>query len=426
MRDWTRRHTLRFGGRLLATGLAGWVGGSKLAHATRAAGRHASTGRGASSRAQVFDVIVVGAGVFGMWTAWHLLQRGRRVAVVDAHGPANARASSGGESRVLRVAYGSAHHYAEWAYEGLQMWKAFAARHEGPLFFPSGVLWLTHARDSYVKASLRSLAALGVPHRILDRADLARRYPQIALDGIQLGFLEEGSGAILARRAVQAVMREVAAMGGAIIRAQAGPFSPRGEGVQVPLADGRMLEAGQAVYACGPWLPKLFPEIIGNGILVTRQEVYFIGPPAGSVAYGPDRLPVWADFNNGDIFYGIPDLEGRGMKLAHHAFGEAVDPETQDRRLTPALVAEARRFLARRFPELAEQPLLGGRVCQYSVRAGEHFLIDRHPDDERVLLVGGGSGHGFKHGPRLGAFVADLVEGRQTRIPKRFRLSVDE
>ncbi len=422
MSGWTRRGILRVGGRAAVTGLVGWIGGSRARLGRAADGVQTANGP-VSARSQVFDVIVVGAGVFGMWTAWHLLQRGRRVAVVDAHGPANARASSGGESRVLRVAYGAAHHYAEWAYEGLRMWRAFAARHAEPLFFPAGVLWLTHERDSYVEDSLRSLETLGVPHRVLERAELARRYPQIALDGIRLGFLEEGSGAILARRAVQAVMREVVAMGGEIIRGRAGPFSPRGQGVQVPLADGRVFAAGQVVYACGPWLPKLFPDVVGNGIVVTRQEVYFIGSPAGSGEYGPDRLPVWADFNDGDIFYGIPDLTGRGMKLAHHAFGEASDPETMDRRLTTALVAESRRFLARRFPALADQPLLGGRVCQYSVRAGENFLIDRHPDDPRVLLVGGGSGHGFKHGPRLGRFVADLLTGRETAIPPRFRLA---
>ncbi len=416
MTGWTRRRLLR---RAAGTGIAA---GAATLLGSRAMATQEIPQETARTGARVFDVVVVGAGVFGIWTAWHLLQRGRRVAVVDAHGPANARASSGGESRVLRIAYGAARHYAEWAHEGLAGWRALAARHEGPLFFPAGVLWLTHERDAYVEASLASLADLGVPHRVLDRAELARRYPQIALDGVALGFLEKGSGAMLARRAVQAVAREVGAMGGTIIRAGAGPFARRGGAVVVPLSDGRALEAGTAVYACGPWLPKLFPDVIGNGILVTRQEVYFIGPPAGSADYGPARLPVWADFNAGDIFYGIPDLEGRGMKLAHHAFGEAMDPETLDRRLTPSLLAEARAFLARRFPALADQPLLGGRVCQYSVRAGEDFLIDRHPDEPQVLLVGGGSGHGFKHGPRLGRFVADLVTGRESTVPARFRL----
>ncbi|RMF71801.1 MAG: FAD-dependent oxidoreductase [Alphaproteobacteria bacterium] len=417
----TRRDILKTTAALAAAGLGGIVGRAPAGQSPPAGRAQARSLR--RGRRKAFDVVIVGAGVFGIWTAWHLLSRGLKVAIIDAHGPANARASSGGETRVLRIAYGAAHHYAEWAHEGLAGWRALAARHEGPLFFPAGVLWLTHERDSYVEASLRSLDTLGVSHRILDRKALARRYPQIALDGIRLGFLEEGSGAILARRAVQAVAREVEAMGGAIIRARARPFEARGSTIVVPLAEGDRLEAGAAVYACGPWLPKLFPEVIGNTILVTRQEVYFIGPPAGSPDYGPGRLPVWADFNNGDIFYGIPDVTGRGMKLAHHAFGEAVDPETMDRRVTTALVDEARAFLARRFPALADQPLLGGRVCQYSVRAGENFLIDHHPDEARVLLVGGGSGHGFKHGPRLGRFVADLLTGRESGIPPYFRLA---
>ncbi len=417
-RKTTRRRVLKG---LAAASLIGWpsVGRGRAASAPRRAAVGAA--RRSDSR---FDVAVIGAGVFGAWTAWHLVRRGLSVLLVDAHGPANARASSGGESRVLRVAYGAARHYSRWALESLGPWRALSARQSAPLFHPTGVLWLARERDAYIDESLKTLAGLGVRHEILDPAGLARRWPQIALDGIGIGFLEHDAGGILARRAVQAVVREARAAGAGLRIGAARPPEPRSDGVRVPMTDGEAVIAERVVYACGPWLATLFPDVVGARIQPTRQEVYFFGPPAGDRRFLPQRLPVWADFNEGDIFYGLPDLEGRGFKVAHHAFGPAIDPETADRRISEEGVREVRAFLARRFPALADAPLIGGRVCQYSVTMNEDFLIDRHPDDPRVWLVGGGSGHGFKHGPALGRYVAGLVAGADDApIPDRFRLS---
>ncbi|RMF14150.1 MAG: N-methyl-L-tryptophan oxidase [Alphaproteobacteria bacterium] len=407
----TRRRVLQG---LAAASLFGWKAGDAARRPARAL----------SARTAGVDVAIIGAGVFGAWTAWHLARKGLSVVLVDAHGPANARASSGGENRVLRVAYGTARHYARWALESLRPWRELSERQSAPLFFPTGVLWLARERDAYIDDSLKTLAELGVRHEILDPSQLAQRWPQISLDGVGIGFLEHDGGGILARRAVQAVVREAQAAGASLRIAAARAPEPQAAGVRVPLGDDGEIIAERVVYACGPWLPKLFPGLIGNRILPTRQEVYFFGAAAGDRRFLPRQLPVWADFNEGDIFYGLPDLEGRGFKVAHHAFGEPIDPETADRRISPAGVREVRAFLRRRFPALAEAPLIGARVCQYSVRMNEDFLIDRHPHDPRVWLVGGGSGHGFKHGPALGSYLARLVAGEEkSPIPGRFRLS---
>ncbi len=373
-----------------------------------------------------YDVVVVGAGAFGAWSAWHLTKRGLKVALVDAYGPANARASSGGESRVIRIAYGADAIYSRWARASLAQWKALSERVTPPIFHPTGVLWFSRRRDAYIDASLKTLAALDVPVTVFDRAGLAVRYPQIDFTDVTIGFLEHASGALLARRAVQAVVREAVAGGATLVLEKAAPPVRVGDGVRVPLSSGQAIAAGAAVYACGPWLPKVFPELLGGRIVATRQDVFFFGPAPGDRRFAPEALPVWADFNDGDIFYGLPDLESRGFKIAHDAHGPVFDPDTGRRHPDRESYEQVRAYVARRFPALADAPLVGSRVCQYENTANGDFLIDRHPAIDGVWLAGGGSGHGFKHGPALGAHVADLVTGVATPVAPRFSLATKD
>jgi glycine/D-amino acid oxidase-like deaminating enzyme len=188
----------------------------------------------------------------------------------------------------------------------------------------------------------------------------------------------------------------------------------------VQLDDGTRLEADAFVFACGPWLGRLFPGVIGQRVLPTRQEVFYFGPPPGSRRYEPGSLPVWIDFGE-RIFYGIPDVHGRGFKIADDSRGETFDPTAGDRTPSADGIARARRLLAERFPELAQAPLVGAEVCQYENSPDGHLIIDRHPEAKNVWLVGGGSGHGFKLSPSVGEMVADgILAGKPT--PKLFHL----
>jgi sarcosine oxidase len=193
------------------------------------------------------------------------------------------------------------------------------------------------------------------------------------------------------------------------------------EGVQTTA--GETLRARQYVFACGPWLPKVFPSLLGARIVPTRQEVFFIAPENGDDRFSPARLPGWADFNAGDIYYGFPDLESRGFKIAHDAHGTQFDPDTGDRRPTPAAMDDCRAYLERRFPALAGRPIVESRVCQYENSSNGDLLIDRHPRWANALLVGAGSGHGFKHGPAVGRYAADILTGRRTKPEPRFSLA---
>jgi sarcosine oxidase len=365
-----------------------------------------------------YDAVVVGAGVFGAWTATHLRRRGKRVLLVDKMGPANARASSGGESRMTRAAYGRDAIYSRMAHASLVEWAALSRRSALPLLHQVGVLFFFEQMVDYARDSIAVHEELGLPLETLDQAALQRRWPQIDFSGVAFGLHEPAFGALMARRAVQELVVRFVAAGGEyrLAHAEAGA-----DGHSVRL-DGESVSADAIVYACGPWLPKVFPELLGQRIFVTRQEIAFIAPPEGDARFEGAALPGWADFNGGDLYYGFPNLESRGFKIARDTHGPAFDPDSGDRRISEAGMELLRAFTARRFPALAERPFSEFRVCQYENSSNGDFLIDRHPTQEGAFLLGGGSGHGFKHGPEVGRLMAALVVEGEAPDP-RFSLA---
>jgi sarcosine oxidase len=374
---------------------------------------------GPPANGRPYDAIVIGAGVFGAWTAEHLQRAGQRVLLVDKMGPANARASSGGESRMTRGAYGRDALYTRMALDSLVEWKRLSERSALPLFHRAGVLFFFDQMVDYARDSISVHEELGLPLDVLDRPALSARWPQIDFEGVELGIFEPEFGALMARRAVQELVRGFVAGGGAYRLAHA---QPSADGHEVML-DGEALRADAVIYACGPWLGQVFPDLLGERIFVTRQEVAFIAPPEGDARFESAALPGWADFNGGDLYYGFPNLEGRGFKIARDTHGPAFDPDTGDRRMSEEGQARLRAFAARRFPALAAQHFTEFRVCQYENSSNGDFLIDRHPAHDGVILLGGGSGHGFKHGPAVGRIAADLALGRIAAADARFSLA---
>ncbi|MGH6659400.1 MAG: FAD-dependent oxidoreductase, partial [Sphingomicrobium sp.] len=368
-------------------------------------------------------VAVIGAGVFGAWTAHHLQLQGHRVTLVDAWGPAHSRASSGGESRLTRAGYGRDLIYTRMAFDSLPQWKALSAVSGLPVFIESGVLFFSQVRDDYFAGSIEVHRELGYPIEEMGRAQLQKRFPMIDFSGVEVGLYEPGFGALMARRGVQTLVDRFVRAGGSFVKGAAQPPAGAASSLgEVLLASGERVHADRFVFAAGPWLPKLFPDVIGPRILPTRQEVFYFATPPGDRRFMPGLMPGWADFNAGDIFYGFPDLESRGVKFANDAHGVAVDPDTQDRRPTAAALAEIVAFRDRRFPLLQGAPLIAAEVCQYENSSNGDFLIDFHPRLGNVLLVGGGSGHGFKHGPEVGRYAAARLSGAGKPEP-RFSLA---
>jgi glycine/D-amino acid oxidase-like deaminating enzyme len=365
-----------------------------------------------------YDVAVIGAGVFGAWSAYYLQRCGARVILIDAYGPGNNRSSSGDESRIIRMGYGSDEIYTRSAIKSLNSWRELFDQTGQMLFRQTGVLWLAHAGDSYATQTLRTLKRVGVECEELTKSGLSRGYPQFALDGIEWGFIELQSGVILARRAVELVVREAIRCGVEYLTdAVAAPVAESEFG-EVTTINGRHLSARNFVFACGPWLPKLFPELLGERVRPTRQEVFYFGVPPGDDRFQPPKMPTWIDFT--DEAYGMPDLDGRGVKVAIDRHGAPFDPDSEDRIASREGLSKVRERLSCRLPWLREAALVESRVCQYENTSNGDFLIDRHPHFENVWIVGGGSGHGFKHGPAVGEYVRARIENSSLGIEPRF------
>ncbi|HLG56141.1 MAG TPA: FAD-dependent oxidoreductase [Vicinamibacterales bacterium] len=352
-------------------------------------------------------VVVVGAGVFGVWAAHHLRASGARVTLVDAYGPASPRASSGDQSRILRCGYGGDEIYTRFARRSLEQWLS-AARlpSERPIWYPCGVLWLAAAGDPYTAATRRTLEREEYPLDVIDADGLRARYPHLLAADLPDALLEPDGGVLMARRAVRALAAALVRAGSPLIRGRILTPAP-GPIRSLRLADDREIAGDAFLFACGAWLPSVFPELLAGKIRPTRQTVVYFGTPAGDDRFSCAHTPAWIDFPAG--IYGVPEIEAGGVKVGIDEHGPPIDPDNDDRIPDAAAIVKAREWLGRRFPDLSAAPVVGTRVCQYENTSTGDFLIDRHPDHDNVWIVGGGSGHGFKHGPAVGEHVANLV-----------------
>jgi len=374
-----------------------------------------------------YDVAVIGAGVFGAWTAYRLQRAGAKVVLLDGYGPANSHASSGGESRIIRMSYGPDELYTYSAMRSLGLWQDLFNDMHCPriehsfdsLFHRTGVLLLARDNDSYAQATAATLERSNVHFEKLDRNQLVNRYPQFELGPTTWGILEPESGVLMARQAVRALVAHTIELGTVYIHERVLAPQARGQLESVRTRN-RTIRAEKFVFACGPWLPKMFPELLGEMIHVTRQEVFFLGVPAGSARFAPPNLPVWIDFN--DLVYAIPNVDDRGFKIAIDAHGPVFDPDTGNRLVTTEGAIAIRNYLTTRVPALKDSPIMETRVCQYENTSNGDFLIDVHPDVPNLWLVGGGSGHGFKHGPAVGEYVAGRISG-EVEVQPRFTLA---
>ena len=413
-------------------------------------------------------IAVIGAGAFGGWTALHLLERGARGTLLDAWGPGNSRASSGGETRVMRGTYGPDQPYTELAAHALQLWQKYERRWKRHFLHRTGVLWMASGRndnddDAFERGSVKMLRAAKIKFQELSATQMKKRWPQINFEGVAWGIFEPDGGYLDARARCQAVVDAFVASGGTyrqlavldqpeadrldldqskidqpeinqpeignphVGTAASAVWSSEARQLADALQnsrlrtlslfdsstrDGSTLKSDQYVFACGPWLGKLFPRTIGNLVRPTKQDVFFFGTPAGDNRFSDSHLPVWAD-HRGRFRYGIPGaLPGdarRGFKIADDTRGPAFDPTHGERIVSPETLKDIREYLSFRFPALKNAPLLETRVCQYEQTPDSHFIIDRHPSMENVWIVGGGSGHGFKHGPAIGEMMAELL-----------------
>jgi glycine/D-amino acid oxidase-like deaminating enzyme len=332
---------------------------------------------------------VVGAGVTGSALAGELARRGFDVTLLEQHRPGTVRSASGGDTRLTRAGHGPEEWYARSALRSLELWRRLEAETGVRLFEEVGLAWLARSADGFEARCRPVLELLGVEHEWLTPDDASDLFPMLDPTGLEAVLWEPGAGVLYARAATRLLAAEAVRLGVLFDTVRAAPGDAPGADV--------------VVWACGAWLPALFPGLVE--VEVSRRDVFFFG---GGAAW--NGAPGFVEYDAG--FYGHGDVGGLGVKVCPDFSAPLVEPDTLERLPNPALLDDARRYAAARFPGLADAPVIGARVCQYDLTADTHFLVDRHPERPGWWLVGGGSGHGFKHGPALAEYIADCIEGR--------------
>ncbi|MFI7466969.1 NAD(P)/FAD-dependent oxidoreductase [Nonomuraea sp. NPDC049646] len=349
------------------------------------------------------SVIVVGAGIWGSSLALRLAETGWQVTLVEQHKPGHVRQASAGETRLLRCAHGADDWYARLAWEAREGWRRLGERAGEELFLESGMVWFAARPDGWEHASAQVLKNLDIPVEVLDPADGRRFFPDYRGDDLSFLLHEPHAGVLRARRATQVTARLALAAGVRLVRGRAAPVP----GLSAVEVDGEVRRADRVVWACGAWLPRLFSV----PVTVTRQDTVHFAAPA---AWSSPETPAWVDY--GSSAYGHGDVDGVGMKATSDAEGEPYEPEGGSRAVAPAAVEQARDYLRRRFPSLAAAPVLFSQVCQYALTPDAEWIIAE--DAPGVWLLGGDSGHGFKHAPALAAYVAAILDGERAPEPR--------
>ena len=363
------------------------------------------------------DVAVIGAGTFGAWTAFHLNHLGAKVTLIDAYGPGNSRASSGGETRQMQ-ADSNSDVYTRSAISSYRWWKRIEQESGVPIVLETGKVMLSTTDEN--RGIAEELKARHAEYRlgdaeILERDELRYRWPQMNSEDISWGVYTKGAAGcvMMARKGIAVVADEMVKRGGEMRVAHCAPtFDRNGSVANVKMHDGSVLRAQHYVFACGPWLPKLFPQLLATRLRVQRRDVLFYGSPPGDAGYAFPNFPTWSVIGSG--YYGFPDIENRGFKVAPYPDNNTIDPDSDERLIMPHQVKRGRAFLKHRFPGLADMPISETRVCQVTDTVDRNFMADQHPDSGNAWIVGGGSGHGFKHGPNVGEHVAKRILGEES------------
>ncbi len=360
------------------------------------------------------DVIVVGAGTFGVWTAYHLLNKGAKVTLLDAYGPGNSRASSGGETRLIQTDTDN-EIYVKSAKRSFALWKRLEEESGRNIVLSTGRLAMSGdiSYRQYALNRKEQLASLGIDNtEVLSHDEIRYRWPQIYTEDIVTAMFNDSgpSGStLMARKGIQAVARQYENNGGSLIIAKGIPLVENGKVEGIDIGNAEALRAQYYVFACGPWLSKIFPTLLLPRLQVQRRDVLFVGTPPGDDRFSYPNLPEWSVHGSG--YYGFPDIEGRGLKVAPYPDFNSFDPDIDERVVNPYQVKRAHDFARKRFPALGDQPIVESRVCQITNSIDSNFIVDQLPDSDNTWIIGGGSGHGFKHGPAIGEHAANRILG---------------
>ncbi|OXM86208.1 N-methyl-L-tryptophan oxidase [Paenibacillus rigui] len=355
-----------------------------------------------------YDVIIVGAGSMGMSAGYYLARQGVKVLLLDAFDPPHTSGSHHGDTRLLRHAYTGAPVYTELALRSDQLWRELEQVSGEPLVIRSGVLNLGPAKAPGLEAKLQRAADYKLAVEALDAAAMESRWPGLQLPDSYIGVYEKEAGYVRSEACVRAFRQQAAAHSADML-----PFTPVtrlesvSQGVAVHTLDKGTYTAKHVVLSLGAWFGVL-QDTIRLPIRAVRKAVAWF--EAEEPMFDVERFPGFTIGGGDGGYYGFPSSCGSGVKIGRHDGGQAWLPGEAFEPFGHYAEDEqdVRRALEMFMPRAAGR-VLRGAVCKYEMTPDEHFIIDRHPDNERIVLAGGFSGHGFKFASAIGEMISDLV-----------------
>lgn len=367
--------------------------------------------------AAYYDVIVLGLGGMGSAALAHLAARGQRVIGLEQFSPAHHLGSSHGRSRIIRQAYFEDPAYVPLLLRAYELWSDLERTTGRSLFLRTGGLMTGYPGSEVVEGSIRSARTHGLPHEVMDAAQIRRRFPATRPLDDEIGLYEPNAGLLFPEECILAHLERAVAAGAEArfgTRVLGWSATPGG-GVEVQTSQGPVA-AGRLVISAGAWFGRVAPEL-GLPLRVERNVLHWFEPTAGLAELGPDRMPVYLLQRRGArVIYGFPYLADQGIKVAFHHSGELADPDKLNREVAPAEVAEMEAALAGWLPD-APGRCRASAVCMYTNTPDEHFVMGLHPVHPQVVVAGGFSGHGFKFCSVVGEVLADLATAGATRHP---------
>jgi sarcosine oxidase len=360
-----------------------------------------------------YDVIVLGVGGMGSAACYHLARRGLRVLGLERFDIPHTLGSSHGVTRIIRLAYYEHPSYVPLLRRAYELWRELEAGSDERLLFITGSIDAGGSADDVFAESLRSAELHGLPHEVLTSAELSRRFPGYRLPLDHLALFQREGGFLAPERCIVAHV-EGAQRAGAEIhgRERVLDWERDGEAIRVT-TDRASYRAARLVVCAGAWIGKLVPELAP--LARPERQVLAWFQPRRPDLFRPEGFPVFNLAVAEGRYYGFPAWGVPGFKVGRYRhLGEVVDPDELDREPTAADEALLREFTARYFPDAAG-PTMALRVCLFTNTPDEHFVVDRHPTDPRVILASPCSGHGFKFCSVIGEVLADLAERGETR-----------
>lgn len=365
-----------------------------------------------------YDVIVLGTGGVGSAACYHLAKRGARVLGLDQFPGGHDRGSSHGETRVIRQAYFEHADYVPLLLRAYELWRELERETSADLLHQVGLLQVGPPEGIVVHGVLEAARLHGLKVDSLSGEEVTRRFPGFRAAAGAVGVFEPAAGYLKVERCVLTHLAAAKTYGAEFqFGVTASGFEKDGSGVRVMTDQGDFL-AGKLVVTAGPWAPQLLADI-SVPLVVRRKHLYWF-PTSEPSYHEAGGCPTYLYEAPEGVFYGFPQIDEQGVKVAEHSGGQVIDnPKYDPRPFDEHDLARVAAFTAEFMPGVG-RPMQKRAVCFYTMTPDEHFLIDRHPQNEKVFFTAGLSGHGFKFTSVLGEVMADLALAGRTTLPVEF------